>query len=148
MQCQTNKTRIDMFKFNVNGRELESYQLSNEEIVELIKDGDIDKEKKDFLLNKVLERFTYEVCRKDGETEDDVFARQFGNFVNGKMCSKTKVAERMSCEHRYLQNEMFNVCMAYITKLAENCEKGYFDPRNEYACKTSKKIIDCLKQNS
>jgi hypothetical protein len=49
-------------------------------------------------------------------------------------------------EHRYLQNEMFKVCLEYIKKLADNCEKGYYDPRNEYAAETSKKIIDYFKE--
>jgi hypothetical protein len=75
-----------------------------------------------------------------------VFARQFGNFVNGKMRSKKKVAEKMSHEHRYLQNEMFKVCLEYIKVLAENCENGWYDPRNQYAAETSKKIIDYFKE--
>ena len=133
-------------KFKVDGRELESYQLTNEEIVSLIKGDLITSDGKTHLLNQVLERFEYGMCRRDNETEDDVFARQFGNFVNGKMRSKTRVAEKMSYDHRYLQNEMFKVCMAYISKLAENCEKNYYDGRNEYACKTSKIIIDHLKE--
>ena len=39
---------------------------------------------------------------------------------------------------------MFKVCMEYIKALAENGKKGYFDPRNQYACETSKKIIELL----
>jgi hypothetical protein len=49
-------------------------------------------------------------------------------------------------EHRYLQNEMFKVCLEYIKQLAENCENGWYDPRNKYACETSKKIIDYFKE--
>jgi hypothetical protein len=52
----------------------------------------------------------------------------------------------MCREHRYLQNEMFKVCFEFIKMLAENCENGRFDPRNEYAAQTSKKIIDYLKE--
>ena len=76
----------------------------------------------------------------------DVFVRFFSNFVNGKMCSKKKVVEKMSLEHRYLQSEMFMVCMAYITKLAENYARGYYDGRNEYACKTAKTIVNHLNE--
>jgi hypothetical protein len=75
-----------------------------------------------------------------------VFARFFGNFVNGKLHSKKHVAEIMCREHRYLQNEMFKVCLEYIKLLAENCENGRFDPRNQYAAQTSKKIIDYFKE--
>ena len=135
-------------KFTIDGREYEDYQLSNEQIVRLIegdnKVTDIGEEM--FLKKKVYERFKYDLCPKSGEDNDDVFARFFGNFVNGKCHSKKKVAERMCREHRYLQNEMFKVCLEYIKKLAENCENGWFDPRNKYAAETSKKIIDYFKE--
>lgn len=135
-------------KFTIDGREYADYELSNEQIVRLIegdnKVTDIGEEM--FLKNKVYERFKYDLCPKSGEDNDDVFARFFGNFVNGKCHSKKKVAERMCREHRYLQNEMFKVCLEYIKKLAENCENGWFDPRNKYAAETSKKIIDYFKE--
>lgn len=133
-------------KFTINGREYESYELSNSDLIYLINSDSTSEEDKEFLKNKVIERFTYDLCPRCGEDNDDVFARFFGNFVNGKCHSKKKVAERMSCEHRYLQNEMFEVCMAFIKKLAENYEKGYYDPRNQYAAQTSKKIIDYFKE--
>ena len=131
----------------MNGREYEDYQLSNEQIVELIEgDHDVTDMGHEFLMKKVYERFKYELCPKSGEDNDDVFARFFGNFVNGKCHDKKKVADLMCREHRYLQNEMFKVCLEYIKKLAENCEKGYYDPRNQYAAETSKKIIDYFKE--
>jgi len=134
-------------KFTINGREYESYQLSNEQIVRLIKDDTKTcSEDRDFLMEKVLERFEDDLCPKSGENTDDVFARFFANFVNGKLHSKKHVAEMMCREHRYLQNEMFKVCLEYIKLLAENCENGRFDPRNQYAAQTSKKIIDYFKE--
>ena len=134
-------------KFTIDNREYEDYQLSNEQIVRLIEgDNEVTDMGHEFLMKKVYERFKYDLCPKSGEDNDDVFARFFGNFVNGKCHSKKKVAERMCREHRYLQNEMFKVCLEYIKKLAENCENGYFDPRNQYAAETSKKIIDYFKE--
>ena len=134
-------------KFIIDGREYEDYQLSNEQIVRLIEgDNEITDMGHEFLMKKVYERFKYALCPKSGEDNDDVFARFFGNFVNGKLISKKKVAERMCREHRYLQNEMFKVCLEYIKLLAENCENGRFDPRNKYAAETSKKIIDYFKE--
>ena len=130
-------------KFTLNGREYEDYQLSNAQIIELLEgDHDVTDMGHEFLMKKVYERFKYDLCPKSGEDTDDVFARFFGNYVNGKCHDKKKVAEIMCREHRYLQNEMFHVCMKFIIKLAENCEKGYYDPRNKYAAETSKKIID------
>jgi hypothetical protein len=134
-------------KFTLNGREYEDYQLSNAQIIELLEgDHDVTDMGHEFLMKKVYERFKYDLCPKSGEDTDDVFARFFGNYVNGKCHDKKKVAEIMCREHRYLQNEMFHVCMKFIIKLAENCEKGYYDPRNKYAAETSKKIIDFFKQ--
>ena len=136
-------------KFTLNGREYEDYQLSNEQIVELIEgDHDVTDMGHEFLMKKVYERFKYELCPKSGEDNDDVFARFFGNFVNGKCHDKKKVANLMCREHRYLQNEMFKVYMEYIKKLAENASKGYYDPRNQYACNTAKIIINALDEKN
>ena len=133
-------------KFRIDGREYEDYQLSNEQIVRLIEGDTLTSSERSLLMEKVYQRFKYDLCPKSGEDTDDVFARFFGNFVNGKCHSKKKVAEKMCKEHRYLQNEMFHVCLEYIKKLAENCENGYYDPRNKYAAETSKKIIDYFKE--
>jgi len=135
-------------KFTIDGREYEEYQLSNEQIVRLIEGDTLMDNEKSFLMVKVYQRFKYDLCprKNEGEDDDDVFARFFGNFVNGKCHNKKKVAEKMCREHRYLQNEMFKVCLEYIKKLADNCENGWYDPRNKYAAETSKKIIDFFKE--
>lgn len=131
-------------KFKVDGRELEAYQLSNEQIVRLLDSEDITDMGYDFLMEKVLERFKNECCPQYGETNDNVFVRSFSRFVNGRCGNKEKVAELMCNEHRYLQTQMFYVCLAYIRKLAENMEKGNFDLRNMYACQTAKQMIEAL----
>lgn len=142
-------------KFTIDGREYADYELSNEQIARLIDgrflemdDTHINSDEREFLMKKVYERFKNDLCPRkiEGEDDDDVFARFFGNFVNGKLISKKKVAEKMCREHRYLQNEMFKVCLEYIKKLADNCENGCYDPRNKYAVETSKKIIDYFKE--
>ena len=129
-------------KFEIDGREYEDYQLSNEQIVRLLDSEDITDMGYDFLMEKVLERFKNECCPQYGETNDNVFVRSFSRFVNGRCGNKEKVAELMCNEHRYLQNQMFFVCLAYIRKLAENMEKGNFDLRNMYACQTAKQMIE------
>jgi hypothetical protein len=129
----------DKLYYQSNRVLMDSYTKALEE------DRDADAEA---ILHYILNRFEYDSCQKNGETKDELFARQFGNFVNGKMGSAKAVAQKMSCEHRYLQNEMFHVCMEYIKILAENASKGWFDPRNEYAAKTSQKIIDMFKETN
>lgn len=138
-------------KFTIDGREYSIYELSNEQIVRLVDDNEIPNEnltanERALLVEEIIRRFETALCKRSGETSDDVFVRFFSSFVNGRLNSKKHVAEMMCCEHRYLQNEMFKVCLEYIKLLAENCENGRFDPRNQYAAQTSKKIIDYLKE--
>ena len=132
-------------KFKVDGRELEAYQLTNRQLVDLIKsDTKACSEERDYLMEQVLNRFESDCCPNCGETNDNVFVRQFSSFVNGRCGNKENVAELMCREHRYLQSEMFFVCLAYIRKLVENMEKGNFDLRNMYACQTAKQMIEAL----
>ena len=132
-------------KFTVDGRELEAYQLSNRQMVDLIKnDTKAASEERDYLMEQVLNRFESDCCPNYGETNDNVFVRQFSSFVNGKCSNKENVAELMAREHRYLQSEMFFVCLAYIRKLAENYDNDCYDLRNEYACRTAKQMISAL----
>lgn len=129
----------DKLYYQSNRVLMDSYKKALEE------DRDADAEE---ILHNILNRFEYDSCQKAGESKDELFARQFGNFVNGKMGSAKAVAAKMSCEHRYLQNEMFHVCLEYIKILADNASKGYYDPRNRYAAETSKKIIDMFKETN
>ena len=132
-------------KFTVDGRELEAYQLSNRQMVDLIKnDTKAASEERDYLMEQVLNRFESDCCPNCGETNDNVFVRQFSSFVNGKCGNKENVAELMSREHRYLQSEMFFVCLAFIRKLAENYDNDCYDLRNVYACRTAKQMISAL----
>lgn len=132
-------------KFEIDGRKYEDYQLSNGQIVRLLEgDYEVTDMGHDLLMQTVYERFKNECCPQYGETNDNVFVRSFSRFVNGRCGNKEKVAELMCNEHRYLQTQMFYVCLAYIRKLAENMEKGNFDLRNMYACQTAKQMIEAL----
>ena len=135
-------------KFKIDGREYEAYELTNAELIRLLEDENTSTGDLLELTSVLKERFKYNMCPKADENNDDVFARFFSNFVNGKCNDKKKVAELMCREHRYLQNEMFKVCLEYIKKLADNCENGCYDPRNKYAVETSKKIIDMFKETN
>lgn len=123
-------------------QEKEMWRYSNNELLDMHKE---DPSRTD-VVEQIIKRFGYDLCLKPGETKDEWFARTFGDFVNGQMCSARKVAEAMARDHRYLQAEMFRVCLAYIRVLSENYEKGYYDPRNEYACRTSKRIVEFLDE--
>jgi len=132
--------------FKVEGREVKDYELSNKQLVKLVRSEYITNEEREYLTKQIIDRFSYNMNPNEGENEDDVFVRFFSNFVNGKMTSPRHIANRMAHEHRYLQGEMFKVCMAYIEKLEEMYANGYYDARNRYACETSSKIIKALNE--
>lgn len=78
-------------------------------------------------------------------SEKDIqFAKQFEDFVNGGMDSADEVGKQMANAHRYLQQEMFKVCIAYIKQLAYNGRDGRYDPRNEWSAKTANEIYKGL----
>ena len=149
-------------KFKINGRDVEWYYLTDSEIAELLENKDTSSEDKEFLNKQLISRFKSECCAKPGETSNDVFVRQFSDYVNGKMQSEKvynretgkddwiggaqACARKMAREHRYLQQEMFKVCLEYIKVLAENYEKGIYDGRNEWSCKVSKDFVDYCKE--
>ena len=97
----------------------------------------LSNEQKECINKTIIQRFKDNVCKRKGESEEELFARQFGKFVNGRMSSPKEVARNMARDHRYLQNEMFKVCLEYIKILGENYSKGNYDARNEYACEKS-----------
>ena len=128
-------------KFTIDGREYEAWELSNEQIVKLIEEEPYGSEKRNALTEIMIGRFKSDLCAKAGETRDDVFAHFFGNYVNRCPNDFKRAAKTMGREHRYLQSEMFKMCIEYIKVLAEHYDNGCYDPRNEWACKTAKTLI-------
>lgn len=56
--------------------------------------------------------------------QDKAFAKEFTNFVNGRMCSAEKTGKELTRAHRYLQQQMFKVFMGFMRQLAYNYQKG------------------------
>ena len=135
-----------MCKFLINGRTKQVYELTNEELISLVNEENLSNEDREVIKNKIIERFKYACCKRSGETYDNVFARQFSNFVNGKMCSQQETAKHMANDHRYLQQEMFKVFLAYAQILSHNYNNGFYDGRNEYSCKCANEIISALEE--
>ena len=77
---------------------------------------------------------------------DKEFANEFSRFVNGKMGSASKVGAEFANDHRFLVNEKFKVMMAFMEQLAVNYKKGYYDPRNEWACTLAHAAIEALRE--
>ena len=135
-----------MCQFLINGRTKEVYQLTNEELICLVNEENLSNEDRELLKNKIIERFKYACCKRSGETNDNVFARQFSDFVNGRMRSHKETAKLMANDHRYLQQEMFKVFLAYAQILSNNYKNGLYDGRNEYACRCANEIISALEE--
>lgn len=66
---------------------------------------------------------------------DKTFALEFANFVNGGMSSADQTGRELTRAHRYLQQQMFKVCISFMRQLACNYQKGHYDQRNEWASK-------------
>ena len=135
-----------MRTFVINGRTKKEYELTNEELISLVNDETLSNEDRECIKNKIVGRFETSCCKRSGETNDNVFARQFSDFVNGKMRSRNETAKLMANDHRYLQQEMFKVFLAYAQILANNYNNGRYDGRNEYACKCANEIISALEE--
>lgn len=132
-------------KFTIDNREYEAWELSNEQIVRLIEAEPNGSEKRNALTEIMIGRFKSDLCAKAGETRDDVFARFFGNYVNRCPNDFKRAAKAMAREHRYLQNEMFKMCIEYFKVLEEAYLNDAYDPRNQWAVKTANKALSMLK---
>ena len=48
----------------------------------------------------------------------------------------------MSREHRQLQYDFTNMCLAWLDECRKMYEEKHYDGRNEYACKIGKILMD------
>lgn len=69
--------------------------------------------------------------------QDKEFAKEFENFVNGRMRSAETTGRELSRAHRYLQQQMFKVFISFMRQLVHNYQKGYYDDRNEWASRVA-----------
>ena len=132
-------------KFTINGREYEDYQLSNEQIASLVDGGTLMRDEKAFLMEKAYERFKHECCARNGESRDELFARNFSDYVNRCPNDFKKAASAMGRDHRYLQSEMFKLCIEYFKVLDKAYLDSRYDARNEWAVKTANEALCLLK---
>lgn len=76
--------------------------------------------------------------------QDMEFAKEFENFVNGRMRSADDTGRELSRAHRYLQQQMSKVFIGFIRQLAHNYRKGYYDDRNEWASRVAAEAYGTL----
>lgn len=65
-------------------------------------------------------------------------------FVNGASSNYKSVADVLACDHRYLQGQEFSLALELIYALAHNYAKGWYDARNEFACKMATTMVQAL----
>ena len=80
--------------------------------------------------------------------QDKAFAKEFTNFVNGRMCSAEKTGKELTRAHRYLQQQMFRVFISFMRQLAFNYQKGSYDQRNEWASRLAATAYDRLTEEN
>ena len=133
-------------KFLIGGREYASYELSNEQLIKLIEDENTSTGDLLELTSLMKSRFKRDCCARPGEGRDELFARNFSDYVNRCPNDFKKAAEQMGREHRYLQSAMFKFCLEYFKVLDTAYLNNCYDPRNEWACKTANKVLRMLEE--
>jgi hypothetical protein len=85
----------------------------------------------------------YEIREKENAKE---VVDHLSRFVNSMGRNPKYFVDAVKCEHRTLQQSMFNVFLACIEGWA-NLPEGWYDLRNEYTVMNSRKIIKALEGN-
>ena len=76
----------------------------------------------------------------------DSKASKISNIANSTLFNPMEVGIELTTDHRYLQNEIFKSFLHFAGQLARNYEKGNYDARNEYACKSAHAMIEGLEK--
>jgi len=72
----------------------------------------------------------------------ETIAQLLSSFVNGAgEEEKRAFVEKVLCDHRTLQQEIFDLFLRTCEKWAQ-VEENWYDLRNEFTVKTSKKIVE------
>ena len=80
--------------------------------------------------------------QREAEEKRQKLVEAFSSFVNGASQDEIKeFATDISHDHRTLVQAKFGVFLQFAKVLASNYERGNYDLRNEYACKTAADIM-------
>ena len=71
-------------------------------------------------------------------------AAALSNFVNGMGNDKRGFVEGVTKEHRFLQQEMFDLFFSCMLEWSTYYEEDNYDGRNEHACKLSNEIMEAI----
>ena len=87
----------------------------------------------------------FEATKEPKDNKEQQLAIHITDMLNGYFDHKVFV-EQMSREHRTLQSDFTNLCLAWLFKCREMYEEDRYDGRNEYACKSGKILMDYLEK--
>lgn len=76
------------------------------------------------------------------------FAEIFSRFINNFSVDIDGVVEKLSRDHRTLQQGITRFCVAWLEKMAEHHESGRYDLRNEASVKLGKEFVDNVSYES
>ena len=69
-------------------------------------------------------------------------ADQISRFVNSSSAKDIKeLGKMLAKDHRTLQQSKMHMVVGFIESLEESYSSGWFDARNEQACKFSSKVV-------
>ena len=127
---------------------LEKCEYSGRPFFELYFDVDSDCKRK--ICNYITKNYHSEGQLKDvyptSEQRATEFAQIIDDNINISPRTDTPIVEYCTGGgmHRYTQNEFFKLIIKLIKGWADACDKGWWDGRNEYACKLSKKLAEVI----
>lgn len=68
--------------------------------------------------------------------------RTISDLVNNTAFQPLEVGVLLSTDHRYLQQQFFNMFVGFISMLSHNYKEGHYDGRNERACKFANAMME------
>ena len=75
-------------------------------------------------------------------------AEQLSDFINSATYDeKQAFAQKVTSDHRFLQQETYSLFMSCIYQWAKAYENGRFDERNRTACTVSHQIINMIHED-
>lgn len=73
-------------------------------------------------------------------------ADKISEMANSTLFNPIEVGIELTTDHRYLINEEFQMFLHFAGQLARNYERGRYDARNEFACKSAHTMIESLEK--
>lgn len=133
---------------HIFGKYLEKCEYSSKPFFDLYFDVDNDCKRK--ICDYIFNTYHDESRLKDVYPTSEQRAIELANYIddNLNVSPRSDAPLVKYCTengmHRYTQNEFFKLIVKLIKGWANACDKGWWDVRNKYACKLSKKLAEVI----